>query len=235
MYVFRPFESKDHIVVFFKLETNGFEKDSDIIQIALKADEFSLNKYVCSLQEIPFYVTERNGFSRVNGRLYQRGKLVSPRPVRKVLLRVLRFLIKRNKPCILVAHNNHVFQAPRLARAIQKCNLQSEFAEVISGFSDSLPLFRKIMPKRRTLKGGFKLTSLASDLLRLPIDGAHDAVYDVYLLEQLVYKYINFETLIENKKTLHDVIERYENNELSKERFQTLQPLKTVITASMRK
>ena len=53
-------------------------------------------------------------------------------------------------PCILVAHNCKSFDARFLVQAAEKNGVMDDLAKTVSGFTDSLPAFRELLPERKS-------------------------------------------------------------------------------------
>ena len=222
----------DHVnIVFFDLETGGLKFVDEILQIAMKSGRNLFNAFITPTRSISHAASKANGLTTVQKKLFQHGKEVNTFPSRQVLLKVLEYLRNLGKKCILVAHNCP-FDSTRFILAIQKLSLLEEFEACIEGFSDTLPLFRQKFLKRQN---GYKLTTLASELLSLPCDGAHDAGFDVNLLEKLTLVYIDINDIIKSKKSINEVLLNMQKNENIKQQVLSYQPMKSVISVSMQK
>ena len=53
-------------------------------------------------------------------------------------------------PCILVVHNCKSFDAKFLVQAAEKNGFMDDLAQTVSGFTDSLPAFRELLPERKS-------------------------------------------------------------------------------------
>ena len=62
-----------------------------------------------------------------------------------------------------------------------RCNLLNPFRECVAGFVDTLPLFKNVLPERKT----YSQESLVTDLLGVSYE-AHDSLEDVRALQKLV-------------------------------------------------
>ena len=87
-------------------------------------------------------------------------------------------------------------------------------------------MFRRKFPKR---EGGYKLTTLATELLKLPCDGAHDAQFDVSLLEKLTLAYFSSTELTNATKTIYDIISQMDSGENIKRLLPSFQPMENVL------
>lgn len=131
----------------------------------------------------------------------------------------------------MVAHNCP-FDAPRFWLAVQQLSMQSEFKTCIQGFLDTLLYFQRKFPKR---ENGHKLTTLASDLLSISCENAHDAKFDVSLLEQLTVQFVDISYLIEKKKLIKDVENTLENYFKTKQNLPAYTPMKSILKLEMLK
>lgn len=52
----------------------------------------------------------------------------------------------------------------------------------MDGFIDSLIILKEKFPETKNTTGKLKLTTLASELLKIPTKDAHDAYFDVCML-----------------------------------------------------
>ena len=98
--------------------------------------------------------------------------------------------LKSRIPCILVAHNCKSFDARFLVQAAQKNEVIFDLAQTASGFTDSLPAFRELLPERKS----HNQENLVQDLLCKSYE-AHNALADVQTLYQLVNKFLNVKLL----------------------------------------
>lgn len=138
--------------------------------------------YINPEQQIAPQTTEANGLTNVEGNLMLNGKRIPSKPRETVFQEFVTYLRQFQKRCILCAHNCK-FDAPRLVRVIHMLLMISDFGEIIHGFTDTLPIIKRIIGK--TEKGANTLTTLATSL-NIPTDGAHNAEYDVSMLETIV-------------------------------------------------
>ena len=85
------------------------------------------------------------------------------------------------QPVVLVGHNCKRFDVPRLVRAATACGMLEELKNTVSGFVDTLPLFRALNPE---------LSSHRQSILYQHCCGqeyeAHDALADARALGELV-------------------------------------------------
>ena len=98
--------------------------------------------------------------------------------------------LKSRMPCILVAHNCKSFDAKFLVQAAEKNGFMDDLAKTVSGFTDSLPAFRELLPERKS----HSQENLVQDLLCKSYE-AHNARADVLTLCQLVSKFRNVKLL----------------------------------------
>lgn len=70
-------------------------------------------------------------------------------------------------------------------QAVKSVNMTQHFKSVVEGFSDTLPIIAKC--SGRNEKGQNILETISNDL-RINTQGAHNAVADVVMLEQVLFK-----------------------------------------------
>ncbi|XP_031783012.1 uncharacterized protein LOC103316775 [Nasonia vitripennis] len=176
----------DLCIVFFDLETAGLKLSHEILQLSMKCGQFIFTSFITPTRSIAPATTKANGLNTVHKKLFQHGHEVITRASSVLFQKLLEYLLSLGKKCILVAHNC-AFDSSCLILALQKLSLIDKFKEVVAGFSDTLSLFRKNYLKRQS---GYKLTTLASEMMSLPCDGAHDASFDTSLLEKLTVAHL---------------------------------------------
>lgn len=115
------------------------------------------------------------------------------------------------KKIILVAHNCN-FDSSQLITLIKSLNFLDSFKEITHGFVDTLSLFKTKFPKRNSCK----LENLAKNLLNISVTNAHNATYDVDVLEKLTTTYISFDDIDKNKFTVEDVLAKLKICEFEK-------------------
>lgn len=126
-----------------------------------------------------------------------------------------------------VAHNVS-FDKSHLLRAILKCSMVQKFSK-ISGFSDSLPLFKKCFGVKK-VSGEFKLSTLAAEHLNVTSqDQFREAMYDVDILEQLL-ALTNKDRLYENSKSYRTCLNHLTAPKMIASAMQDLSPLKGVVS-----
>ncbi|KAJ8249265.1 hypothetical protein GJAV_G00232950 [Gymnothorax javanicus] len=165
-------------LVFFDVETTGFGK-CDIVQLAAVSGGQSFNVYMVPRCSIESDVTAITGFSVEGGRLYQHGHALPTIPNLQALDAFLAFLHNLGRP-LLAGHNARTFICPVLARALDEWQRRAAFLRVTSGFLDTLPLARDLLPGQPNHK--------QKDLVKAVLGEqypAHDALEDARALEKL--------------------------------------------------
>ncbi|XP_044741081.1 uncharacterized protein LOC123302280 [Chrysoperla carnea] len=220
-------------IVYFDLETSGFGKFNEILQIAAMYEEHEFSIYINPTKEISSEASLHTGLRNISGQLYLRDKKVETVPLKDALSSFLKFLDLSPKPCVLVAHNSS-FDSSFFIRAVVQCNMILEFKK-IAGFSDSLSLFKKRLASRKG-PGQFKLGTLAKDFLKIEsTDNFHEALYDVKILKQLALSVLNIEEIYNNTKSWASLLTHTREEEKSKIMLLQLKPLKTVLTPGILK
>ncbi|XP_008216696.1 uncharacterized protein LOC103317949 [Nasonia vitripennis] len=231
-----PTQYSNVAIAFFDLETGGFYRDDDILQISMKCGSKVFNRYANPTKYISPGSSLVHGLTNDGSALYHRRVRVQSSPLQPILLELLHFLEEIvGSPCVLVAHNCN-FDSSRLLIKIRHFNLLDQFRQVVVGFTDSLSLFKKRFPGRRE-KGSYKLTTLAKDFIGVsPKEAqeyAHDAMYDVKLLEKLVNNYIAYDDIVQSHKSFDSLVELMHRKEESIVYLQSLRPLAGVVSKPM--
>lgn len=177
-------KDKEPINVLFDLETGGFSKTSDILQIAAKYKKYEFSVYVQPVQKISEDASNVHGLKVVYNKLVLHGKPVATVTLSEALFAFFEFLCLFKRKCILTAHNC-CFDYPRLMGAMEKVYLKEHFHQIILGYADSLPIIKKKTVK--TEKGANKLENIAKRF-NINSDKAHDALHDVVMLDEVLTK-----------------------------------------------
>lgn len=127
---------KDFSIIYFDLETSGFEKNSDTLQIAAIFRDHTFNVYVKPTQSIKPMASQVTGLQQKEGILYLRGQVVNCLPLKEALQLFLQFLNQSEKPLLLVAHNAP-FDIRHLLAAILSTSMVNKFQKIV-GFVDTL-------------------------------------------------------------------------------------------------
>lgn len=218
-------ETEDFTIIFYDLETGGLDiLRHDILQICMKSGEKVFTSYITPHRVIDQRASDITHLTKVGNKLYKNGMEVETFPKKTVIKNMLDFIRSFEKKCLLVAHNDK-FDAPRLLKAIKDCEWEIEFQNCIIGFSDSLDLFRKVFSDLNC----HKLEYLATNKLQMSCDEAHDAIFDVIILEKLAAKFLDFKAISDARKTYEDVVNLLNKKKISR----TLIPLEEEISKQM--
>lgn len=218
------------------METSGFHKYDEILQIAAKCEDRTFCVYVNPTKDINAHAFRHTGLQNIAGKLFLHGKKVLSVPLKNTLYAFQQFLNSFSKPCLLVAHNAG-FDTTHLLRAILKHSMIADF-KIIAGFSDTLELFKKHFPKRKG-EGKFKLCELAKDYLNINSNESfheREALYDVEILEKLsafIDKIDLYTNLYTNCKSYMESIIHVKNLQKTATTLSLLKPLKGIISNGM--
>lgn len=176
--------------------------------------------------------SEITGLRQVNDDLYLRNEKLETLETVDALKSVLQFLISLSakRKCLLVAHNAR-FDTPRLLRAIENNNLINDF-QIITAFSDTLLMFKKMFPERKG-PNVFKLETLVNDFLKTDNSTGHfhDALFDVTALQDLVYAFNCENCLFGLSKTFQECYTQLLTNRKKKYGLQFLTELTKVVSS----
>ena len=164
------------------METGGFSKTADILQIAARFGEFQFSVYIQPTQAIDDKASQVHGLRFTNDNLECNNKVVETVSLTEGIIGFYEFLCRFNKKCILTAHNCK-FDYPRLIIAIKKVFMLDRFQSVVEGFSDTLPVISKFNKQKG--KGANTLGNLAA-MCKLNVANAHNAVADVVMLQGIL-------------------------------------------------
>lgn len=229
---FRPHqEDNAFVVVYFDLETTGFDS-SEILQIAAMYGDCTFSVYIKPQFGIPLFASAVNGLTEYEGNLLLNNIPVSSVPLQTGLMQFHSFLNSAGKKCILTAHNCR-FDQSHLINAIETVDMMEEFRHLIYGFGDTLPLIKSIT---RTNKKGANTLSGLAEYLELPYSGAHNAIHDVAILIQILRKLnISDEDVIAKCQSLGVIIALKRQKEYIASLLPDLEPIRDVVTLPIRK
>lgn len=179
---FTSCKADHYVIIFYDFETGEFELRDDILQIAMAGENLTFNTYLTPIRSIhdkasSVHKLTKSGKIRKNF-LYKNGRQVFTLSKINAFNKMLDYLEKFGKKCLLIAHNDP-FDAPRLLNFVDSLGQTDRFKEFIYGFSDTRGIFKKKFPNLPK----HKLEILAENLLSVPCEGtAHDASFDVDML-----------------------------------------------------
>lgn len=197
------YNTKNLTFVFFDLETGGFSRQKDILQIALKSEKKIMSVYLTPSKNIDAQASEVTGLTKNGRQLFLHGELVPTLVPKKAAAQVIEYLESFGTKVILIAHNCD-FDSDRIVSLYKRLCMIEPFERVVQGFVDTLSLFRKKFPERKS----HKLGDLAKDFLEVSTDNAHNAIFDIDILEKLATKYLSWEDLSKNQFSVQDVMNK---------------------------
>lgn len=171
-------------LMYFDLETTGFQRTSDIVQIAAICGEKSLNIHMKPSKRISEGASQVTGLTFESGILKRHGHPVESVSAEDGLRHFTQFVASCAKP-FLIGHNIQNFDVPVLMHNLQRYDMLKNFQNEISGFIDTYKLSKKVFDKSSV--SNFKQETLVKSILGLDYD-AHNAMSDVSSLKQLYEK-----------------------------------------------
>ena len=114
------------IVVFFDLETSGFYRTDEILQIAAKYENKECNQYVKPKKAIGPDASTINSLTFEKGNLLYKNNVVESDYLPDAMLNFFNFLVSLGKMCVLAAHNCS-FARSVLNNAIKKTCMQEHY------------------------------------------------------------------------------------------------------------
>ena len=165
--------------------------DTEILQIAATDGADAFEVYILPTRPISPSASSVNKLTFQHGILFYNSRPVRAVPLAEGLSQMISWL-KPKVPCLLIAHNCKSFDAKHLIKALESTGVGKEFSAIVSGFSDTLPAFKELLPQRKS----YSQENLVRDLLHCSYE-AHNATSDVQSLYQLVNKFLDTK-LLEN-------------------------------------
>lgn len=222
-------------IVYFDIETTGLAADAHILQIAAMCEHQTFDVYISTKKKISPSASAVTQLHHKHGALFYRDKEVETLKIGDALESLQQFLFNLcdgKKKCLLVAHNAP-FDVPRLLRAIDNAHVHGVL-DLISGFADTLALFRRTFTDRKG-PGQFKLETLSRDFLQAHDDQQtfHDAAYDVSVLQTLT-KTLKLESNLFNScKNYKYYLQEITKSDKTKSNLPFLTELFGIITMNM--
>ena len=228
---------EDCVPIIFDIETTGLGMTAGICQLAAKVsgENESFMRYILPDRGFSFHASQINGFSISNGILMAHKAPVKTTPLHTVYTEFIQFLKKANASVVLLGHHAHKFDTRLVLRDVQMLGLLDEFAGVVKGFGDTLPMLKKLFPKRIS----YKLSVIVSaELGESATVGIHDALRDCEVLDEVLQKAIE-QNLLTKEHIVKCCIDinscvQKENNNLEVSKFRLLlEPLRPHISEAM--
>lgn len=182
---FKPIQLTNPTLVTFDLETTDLIRGHclpQITQIAASdlAGTRTFSQYVLPTEPISAGARQVTGLSVDGDRLLHLGQPVEATDI-KSALQLFTAWVKKIPNCVLVAHNGKKFDFPVIVNALNCAGVYDMFVDGTKALVDSLSLFRKVIPGRKS----YKQEDLVHDILNTSY-GAHDAAEDVHALGSLI-------------------------------------------------
>ncbi|CAG2232317.1 unnamed protein product [Mytilus edulis] len=179
-------------------------RTSHILQLSAKRDEEMYNSFVLPSCQVTQKAAEITGITFENGQLLFKGNVMPAVGIKKCLNDFISFLDKSHNN-VIIGHNICNYDCMVLYTALEKCSLLDKFMTSISGFVDTLLLFKSSHPGLSS----YSQPNLFQTLLGQTYD-AHRADEDVDALYTLVNKTVvdncHFEKTYLSKKF---ILEKY--------------------------
>lgn len=88
------------------------------------------------------------GIQVINHKIFHNDVDVDTVSIKEAMDQFLKFLKPPGSKIVLVGHNCKVFDIPVLLNVMSKLNILQKFQHVVTGFSDTLPLFKVSSPNQ---------------------------------------------------------------------------------------
>ncbi len=222
------------VKVVYDLETTGLKTSDQILQIAAISGINKFSTYVTPTKRIPKSASDVTKLECVGGTLMKRTDEKTLVPLSSVSLpealsELISFLqsINQGDGCILIAHNAP-FDQRFTMKALADCDMSTDFSELVVGFADTLPIYRKLYPKLNAKSGGsgHSQEALVKHIIGKKYD-AHNAVADVQALQDLINhtKLTDKQLLAESTSTKYYMQQNGELQDIENANLPSLQSL----------
>ena len=184
-------------------------------------DEFNL--YVLPEKPISPAASQVTQLTINKSKMYHKGKPVKAERGKEALQKFIVWLKGKKQKALLFGHNAKAFDCKRIVYSLIKYDLLSSFEECVAGFVDTLILFKKVLPSRKS----YSQENLVNEILGESYM-AHDSLEDVRALEKLVSQtkaHVNAQQMAESSITLGCAVNTTEHCLRKAVNVKTLQPL----------
>lgn len=182
---FTEYGSEDVAIVFYDLETGGLNLNDDILQISCVCEKIVFDSYVTPRRPITSGASDIHKLTKSGKNLYKSGKRLYTLSRENLASKLLEYLKKMSKKCILVAYND-TFDAPRIVNFIEECSSSNYFKEIIYGFTDSLKILKTKLPDLES----HSIINTATKKFNMSCEDAHNSSFDVDVLKRSVTTYV---------------------------------------------
>ena len=157
--------------------------NAEICQLSavLLSGQATFDKYAVPNHGISHQASLANKLTVVAGQLLYKLKPVNSLTLPECLKEFVNFLKSLKCKVVLAAHNGKLFDSRILVKALLVANLLTEFKTAVIGFVDTLPVFKQLLPGRKS----YKQEELVRDCLTKSYD-AHNGLEDVKSLKDLL-------------------------------------------------
>ncbi|XP_023319330.1 glutamate receptor ionotropic, kainate 1-like [Trichogramma pretiosum] len=136
-------------IIIFDVETTGLSNTDEIVQIsAISLHESIFNSYIIPSVSMSKGASIVTGVSVIDGDLFLNEERLEASSAADAVNLFIQYIKTFEKQEILLAHNGNRFDTPRLLKLVKEVGKLDEFCEYVTGFADSLPIFRKVLLER---------------------------------------------------------------------------------------
>ena len=154
-------------------------------------------------------------------KLYYRGTEVEAVGQEKGLKQFLAWCSLFSNKIVLYVHYARRFDSRIFLKSCINADLIAQVKEVILGFSDTLPIFKDLLPKRSS----YRQSSVAEDVLKRSYN-AHNALDDVVILQELCKKlHVQEKIFLSHSLSVEWVLQDIEYQSGKLQRLLSLYPL----------
>uniref|UniRef100_A0ABD2X083 Exonuclease domain-containing protein n=1 Tax=Trichogramma kaykai TaxID=54128 RepID=A0ABD2X083_9HYME len=206
-------------LVYFDVETTGLSNSDQICQIAAYDGVHEFSVYSVPTVAMKSKASAKTGLTVKRGELYLHSKKLDTVSRKKMLEDFLCFLEslkgtdESNTKIILIGHNVLRFDAKKIKQLAEEFNLYDNFCNIVYGYTDTLNIFKKLLPERKKKKLSYSEEAMVKEyLLFQNTDKLHDALEDIIVLKKLVEVLeISDKLIIENCDSISSIREKHIN------------------------
>ena len=132
------------------VETTSNDNSGEIIELSATLNDNEFDQYVLPNSDISDRSSQITSLRKIGNVLLCKGSPVDTVGMRECALKFLDWLNKIDGKKILYGQNSKGCDSRMICKAFRDVNLEKEFGQSVLGYSDRLPLFRRLYPNQES-------------------------------------------------------------------------------------
>ena len=186
------------------VETTSNDNSGEIIELSATLNDNEFDQYALPKSDISDRSSQITSLRKIGNVLLYKGSPVDTVGMRECTLKFLDWLNKIDGKKILYGQNSKGCDSRMICKAFRDVNLEKEFGQSVLGYSDTLPLFRRLYPNQES----HTQEQLCKNLIGYRYT-AHNSLEDARALQNLVSRLeITEKDLLKDSFTIEFVFKR---------------------------